>query len=55
MQVTRALILKNFVKTKIEYGRYTYFNENEENTHKVILSNVAPLNRAELGAAGEVS
>ena len=52
MHVIRALILKDFVQTKIEYGRYKYPHENDENTYidgsvcsKVTLSIVAPLDR----------
>ena len=49
MLVTRALILKDFVLTKTEYGMYKCPHENDKNTDivgrvyaKVILSNVAP-------------
>ena len=55
MHVTRALILKDFLKKKIEHGMYKYPYENTKNTYidgsacsEVILSNVAPPDRKNL-------
>ena len=60
MHVTTALILKDFVKKKIECGMYKYLMKmtrthilTEECVQRFILSNVATLDHAELAANGK--